>query len=172
MHCFTAPRFFGRTMVATALLILSADAIALSYDARVTHVSDGDTVRATVAATCSEIACPAVGERLRIRLAEIDAPESDQPHGREATDSLSSKVGGRTVTVVQTDVDRYGRVVGNLIVNGVWINGWMVGEGQAWVYPKYAESPELYRWEDEARKAQRGLWSQDDPIAPWDWRHR
>lgn len=161
-----------RNIAAAALLLSSVDALALSYDARVTHVIDGDTVRATVDATCTEVACPATGERLRVRLAEIDAPESDQPYGRVATDSLSSQVGGRTVTIVQTDVDRYGRIVGKLIANGVWINGWMVGEGHAWVYPQYAESPNLYKWEDEARKAKRGLWSQDAPVTPWDWRHR
>lgn len=144
----------------------------LTYTGQVAHVSDADTVRVVVRDTCAEAACPSVGESLRVRLAEIDAPESDQPYGDEAAAALVDRIDGSMLQIVQTDTDQYGRVVAQLVHQDVWINGWLVGEGHAWVYPQYAESPELFEWQSEAREAQRGLWAADDPVEPWLWRRQ
>ena len=107
----------------------------LTYTGQVAHVSDADTVRVVVRDTCAEAACPSVGESLRVRLAEIDAPESDQPYGDEAAAALVDRIDGSMLQIVQTDTDQYGRVVAQLVHQDVWINGWLVGEGHAWVRP-------------------------------------
>ena len=166
-------RSFRAALVAASILSAGAAvAYPLSYTGRVAHVSDADTVRVVVASTCAERACPSVGESVRVRLAEIDAPESDQPYGDEATAALVELIDGVTLKVVQTDTDHYGRAIGQLVYQDVWINGWLVGEGHAWVYPQYADSPELFKWQDEAREARRGLWAADNPMEPWLWRRR
>ncbi len=166
-------RSFRAALVAASILSAgAAAAYPLSYTGRVAHVSDADTVRVVVASTCTVRACPSVGESVRVRLAEIDAPESDQPYGDEATAALVELIDGVTLKVVQTDTDHYGRAIGQLVYQDVWINGWLVGEGHAWVYPRYADSPELFEWQDEAREARRGLWAADDPMEPWLWRRR
>ena len=166
-------RSFRAALVAASILSAGAAvAYPLSYTGRVAHVSDADTVRVVVDSTCAESACPAVGESVRVRLAEIDAPESDQPYGDEATAALVERIDGVTLKVVQTDTDHYGRAIGQLVYQDVWINGWLVGEGHAWVYPQYADSPELFKWQDEAREARRGLWAADNPMEPWLWRRR
>lgn len=161
-----------RVVLAGSMALFATEAMAMSYQGQVTHVSDGDTVRLAVTSTCPQAGCPRRGESLTVRLAEIDAPESNQPYGNKATAAINERLAGSAVDVVQNDVDHYGRVVGQIIQDGVWVNGWMVGQGHAWVYRRYSDSPELIEWESEAREARRGLWATTDPIAPWEWRRR
>ena len=42
--------------------------------------------------------------------------------------------------------------------------------GMAWVFDRYVSDRGLYAVQDEARAAQRGLWGDADPVAPWEWR--
>ena len=42
----------------------------------------------------------------------------------------------------------------------------------AWVSDRDARDKTLYRLQDEARSAGRGLWVDRNPMAPWDWRKR
>lgn len=62
------------------------------------------------------------------------------------------------------DVDRYGRTVGRVYVDGTDVNAELVRQGYAWVYRKYAEDPKLYELEEEVRKAERGLWGDPGPA--------
>jgi micrococcal nuclease len=58
-----------------------------------------------------------------------------------------------------------------ILPDGKSLNREMVREGMAWWYRKYAPNDrELATLETEAKAAQRGLWSQPNPIPPWDWR--
>lgn len=160
------------SFAAAALLLVSGSAVAQDYQGRVFKVSDGDTIKVNVTETCAASGCPETGESLRVRFAEIDAPESDQPYGDIATQRLRGLIGGESVDLKQIDTDRYGRVISHVIFDGTWVNAWLVGEGHAWVYRDYAESPQLFDLEDQAKAQQRGLWQADDPVAPWVWRHR
>ena len=45
------------------------------------------------------------------------------------------------------------------------------GLHKAWVYVKYASEPAYFAAEKAAKAAQIGLWSQPNPIPPWDYRH-
>jgi hypothetical protein len=54
---------------------------------------------------------------------------------------------------------------------GVNLNQEMVKRGMAWWYREYAkDSKTLSKLESEALQAGRGLWSQANPIPPWEFR--
>ncbi len=141
------------------------ESIPTTFDitARVVGVTDGDTV--TVLEDGSQ--------RHKIRLHGIDTPERGQPHYRQAKDALSNLIAGATVGIGVVDTDRYGRTVGVIYHDKRNINLAMVQDGHAWWYRKYAQyDRQLQGAEAEARDAKRGLWSQPDPIPPWDWRRQ
>lgn len=61
--------------------------------------------------------------------------------------------------------------MGDINCAGINANEAMIKSGLAWVYRKYAKGyGHLYALEDEARNASRGLWTDSNPIAPWEWR--
>lgn len=127
---------------------------------QVERITDGDTI--------------VLDNGTRVRLHGIDAPERDQPFGAQATAALDYMVGGN-VYVVQVDTDRYGRTVGQLYhaKQGYDINASMVCAGFAWWYERYAKDSELLRdCELGARGAGKGLWSDPEPVPPWQWRRR
>jgi micrococcal nuclease len=75
------------------------------------------------------------------------------------------------------DVDRYGRTVAELYLNGRSLNRQLVQEGQAVVYPQYlngyaATQDQYLQAEQQARSAHLGLWAQSNPVMPWDWRRQ
>ena len=126
----------------------------------VDRVTDGDTI--------------VLMDRTRVRLHGIDAPEKNQPYGSAATKALEQMVSG-SVYMIQVDEDRYGRVVGRLFnaEEGYDINAAMVCAGDAWWYERYAPDSQLLRdCQFEAQQAPKGLWEDDDPVPPWDWRDR
>ncbi len=114
------------------------------------------------------------GVALDVRLAGIDAPELEQPYGREAKQALVSLASGRQLVVEPLDTDRYGRTVAHVWNGEVQLNTEMVKRGGAWFYSEFARNDELYDVEQEARSAERGLWAlpRKDRIEPWVWRER
>lgn len=115
----------------------------------------------------------------KIRLASIDAPESDQvcldanhkrwACGIEAHDRLVNYIANRSVDCVPTGKDAYKRTLAMCTVAGEDLNRWIVQQGWALAFVRY--SKEYVPDEEAARDARRGLWS-GTFIAPWDWRHR
>ena len=110
--------------------------------------------------------------KLKIRLADIDAPEKDQPHGIDATDTLKKLIDKRSVKLKKITVDRYNRIVGIIYANDVEINYYLVRNGYAWCYDKYNKRAKIKNAENMARLEKLGLWSNqsESPIAPWGWR--
>jgi endonuclease YncB( thermonuclease family) len=134
-----------------------------NFTARVVEVEDGDTF---------DVRCSAGGE-VTIRLHGVDAPESAQPYGTEATQTARQYIGGKDVRVSVEDVDRYGRAVARIEVGGGDLSEMLVRDGLAWWYRRYApDAAELERLEQQARNAGRGLWSRPNPVPPWKWRDR
>jgi len=126
-----------------------------------TRITDGDTFTLRYSSTEDE----------RVRLHGIDAPERAQPHGSAAGAALASLIEGREVRVEVVDRDNYGRLVGRIWVDDLDVNLAMVRDGHAWWYEYYAKDRhDLEQAEDAARRAQRGLWAQRNPIPPWEWR--
>lgn len=148
--------------LAAASTLLSTQTSAAEVAGRVVAISDGDTLTLL-----------AEGRRqVRVRLAEIDAPESRQPYGSRSRQALSDLAFGQPVRVVVVDTDRYGRTVGRVYTGPRDVNAEMVRRGAAWVYRRYSRDPSLLRLEAEARAARRGLWalSEAQRTPPWEWR--
>lgn len=127
----------------------------------VIKVSDGDTFQMMVG-----------GEKQKIRLYGIDCPESKQPFGAAATHAVDSLIMGRTVKVQIINTDRYQRLVGDVWVNdSLNLNQWLVAHGYAWWYPQYGKERRHWKQvEAQARAQKLGLWADDDPTPPWEWR--
>jgi endonuclease YncB( thermonuclease family) len=149
------------TMVGICLWSLAcAQAYASIYEGKVVGVSDGDTLTMLIS-----------GRQTKVRLAEIDAPEKRQPFGERSKQSLSDLVYGKRVKVNQQDRNRYGRVVGRVYTESLDVNAEQIKRGMAWIYPKYNRDRPLLALEREARGAKRGLWTDPNPIPPWEYRH-
>jgi|SRR3569623_1268456 len=141
------------------LALLPAFATAATLQGKVVHIADGDTLTVLVD-----------HEQMKVRLAEIDAPESHQDFGQRAKQALGNLVFSKEVSVDYEGKDRYGRTIGRVYLGDLDVNAEMVRTGYAWVYRQYAKDQSLYALEDEARAARRGLWASDARVPPWDWR--
>lgn len=129
---------------------------------KIVGVTDGDTVTLLVERS-----------QYRVRLTEIDTPESGQPWGTRAKQALSDKVFNKMVIVRTEGVDKYGRQLGRIYVDGRDINREMVREGNAWVYRKYMKDSTFLEDEAYAQKNALGLWAlpESERMPPWEWRH-
>lgn len=144
-----------------ALLTTLALPAADSWRGEVVRVSDGDTLEVMRA-----------GRAVRVRLHGVDCPELGQPFGERARQRSGQLAMRHTVTVRTVETDRYGRIVGEIILpDGQSLNLTLVAEGLAWWYRNYApRNLKLRLAEEAARDAKRGLWADPQPTPPWLWR--
>jgi micrococcal nuclease len=149
-------------LLSLILLVLAPPINAKEYRGRVVAISDGDTL--TILDSSKR--------QIKVRLAEIDTPESKQPYGSKAKQELSALAYNKTAIVKAQSTDRYKRVVGRVYVGNVDVNAELVRRGSAWVYRKYAKDKQLYALENQARKSRVGLWKlpESEKIPPWEWR--
>ena len=155
-----------RSLLLAAFLLPPLSVIpahATEYVGKVVGISDGDTLTLLTPEK----------QQVKVRLGEIDTPESRQPYGTRAKQALSDLAYGKEARVVVQDTDKYGRTVGRVYVGGVDVNAELVRQGAAWVYRQYARDPGLYRLEEEAKTAKHGLWAlpESERMSPWEWRH-
>ena len=163
-------------MMRNSLLIffLAAKVAVCSHAADLSHLAgqvvrvvDGDTIVLKVA-----------DAQHRVHLAGIDAPEKNQAWGESSTHELRRQIAGRHVVFGWRKRDRSERLIGVVRLAGRDMNLHMIDLGLAWHYEQYADeqSPgdsEAYSAaEKAARDARRGLWSEPEPIPPWEWRSR
>lgn len=131
------------------------------------RVVDGDSIRIPTAN----------GQEVDIRLASIDAPESQQAFGQEAAAYLESLTQGRELIGWRTGTDRYERLLTFVFVEQpdgelFEINAQMIRAGYAWHYRQYSSNPVLDSFEREAQTARIGLWnSAEQPVPPWEFRN-
>ncbi len=89
---------------------------------------------------------------------------------------LASIVAGKQVRVEYQKRDRYGRIVGKIWVGDVDACLEQIKAGFAWHYKKYQheqspEDRELYAEpENQAQDARLGLWRENNPNPPWEYR--
>jgi len=148
----------GFISIVSSLLAFSLSAYA-DIAGKVVSVADGDTVTVLVEHT-----------QIKVRLVEIDAPEKAQAFGNRSKQALAAMVFGKVVTAEEKGKDKYKRTLGHVLVDGLDANAEMVRQGYAWVYLKYSKNPALLRLEQEAREGKRGLWVDNEPMPPWEWR--
>lgn len=136
----------------------------------VVKVSDGDTIWVEPISDLRIADCTIANkERVKVRLNKIDAPESDQPWGKEATAALKALVDGREVELKGEEVDRFGRRLAVVMVDGEDLNLRLVKEGHAWHW-RFDKDAAYRAAEEEARAARRGLWRDEAPVEPFLWR--
>jgi endonuclease YncB( thermonuclease family) len=158
----------GRVLLA---LILAAPLLASArgpwvVEGRVVGVTDGDTITVLDGARAQHT----------VRLGGIDAPERGQPFGTVAKENLSKLVYDRRVEARCWKRDRYGREVCSVFLGTRDAGLEMIRDGYAWHFKEFQaeqspEEREVYaRTEESAKAARRGLWSEPNPLPPWDWR--
>lgn len=151
-----------KTTICTILLIILSITFAYAEQCKVTRVSDGDTVN---------VICN--GHDVKIRLYGIDTPEKKQSFGEAATRYTKKAVLNKIVDVQILDTDRYGRSVAVVKEGSFNLNEMLVKNGFAWVYGRYCKESfckEFKKYEKQAQQQRIGLWSENRPSAPWDYR--
>lgn len=138
------------------------------FEASVQFVCDGDSVWVKRNG----------GGRVKLRLAGMDAPETEQAFGRESAECLARLIAGKRVRVTAVSSDEYGRWVSFVAVGRTDVGLEMIRLGCAWAYGRYfyllsPENRRLYASaQAEAQRTRRGLWQDPEPEAPWQWRER
>jgi endonuclease YncB( thermonuclease family) len=136
-------------------------AYAADFQAKVIHITDGDTITVLNEAK----------EEIKIRLNGIDCPENAQSFGNRAKEFTKELVTGKMVTIKYFDRDRYGRTIGDVqLEDGRNLNQELVKAGFAWWYYRYSNDRELGLLELDAKLAHVGLWKDKNPVAPWVYR--
>ncbi|HMK04152.1 MAG TPA: thermonuclease family protein [Ferruginibacter sp.] len=112
------------------------------------------------------------GKEQVIRLAHIDCPEKKQPFGNKAKQFAADLCFGKYVRLVQNNkYDRNKRLIAEIILpDGSNLNKRLVKNGLAWHFKKYSSDAAYAQLEIVARTNKAGLWSEPNPIAPWNWR--
>ncbi len=83
---------------------------------------------------------------------------------------------GQQVTIEYKKRDRYGRILGKVLLDGVDVCLEQVKAGLAWHYKKYqheqsSNDQRLYaNAEIRAREERLGLWRENNPNPPWEFR--
>ena len=149
-----------------ALSILTTTINAETLIGRVIGIADGDTLTLLDATNAQH----------KIRLSGIDSPEKSQPFGQHCKKSLSDLAYDRLATVESNKLDRYGRVIGKVWVESQDVNLEQIRRGCGWHYKKYQNEQSLddrlsyNNAEESARSNKIGLWTDNTPVPPWDWR--
>jgi len=127
---------------------------------KVVRIRDGDSIVVLEA-----------GAEVEVRLHGVDAPELAQAYGRRAKRRTGELAFGKEVRLESRGQDSYGRELAEVFLpDGRSLNRERVSEGFAWWYRRYADDADLAAREQEARAARRGLWADQAPVPPWDFR--
>lgn len=160
------PLLIAICLVAIVLAMLAITASADTLTGRVVGIADGDTLTLL----------DATNNQHKIRLAGIDSPEKGQPFGQVCKQSLSDLAYDHLVAVKLTKLDRYGRVIGKVLMNGQDLNLEQIRRGCGWHYKQYQKEQifddrlSYNAAEESAKKGKVGLWSDHEPVPPWEWR--
>jgi micrococcal nuclease len=144
----------------SVLLAFALSLTAPAFAHQVIGIADGDTLTLLVNR-----------KPLKVRLANVDAPEKKQAFGERSKQSLSDLCFGRDATYAVQDIDRYGRTVAVVTCAGVQVNRAQVERGMAWVYQKYNKDRSLPAVQAQAKLKRAGLWADKSPVPPWEFRH-
>ena len=142
---------------------------------KVKRVVDGDTVHVVRRGFLRGLIG---GDPIVVRLFAMDAPESEQKHGKQATRALKKMLKSSGLRLEVMDYDRYERLVGLLYRDRDGreksYNLRMVQEGWAHAYTRYGgRDLGMAEAEKRARTEGRGLWAgRGSRERPEHWRRR
>lgn len=138
-----------------------ADPLPAPFNGKVIKIVDGDTY---------DVLTPEL-KTIRIRMNGIDAPEKKQAFGSRSKDHLAALCFGKTIRVVPISYDRNKRLIADSFTDsGLNLSREMIRSGYAWHFKKYSKDKKMADDEDFARKKMAGLWADNEPIAPWEYR--
>ena len=150
----------GLSILIAGLVALITSAQLDPIMAQVERVIDGDTIQVRFE-----------GKSFTVRLIGVDTPETKRPtkavqyFGREATAFTKAHLEGKTVALEKDrtgdTVDRYGRLLRYVLLDGDNFNARLIREGYAHAYRRFpfSKRTEFIELEDQARRRGSGLWN-------------
>jgi endonuclease YncB( thermonuclease family) len=134
---------------------------------KVTYVYDGDTVN------LRPLDSNDPQDEFKLRLTNIDAPERNQNYGLKSRRALIKLCQGKNIIATKQilGTDKYQRSLGRLQCNQVDANYYQAEHGFAWHYAQYSNDDAIDKAAKNAHRLTLGLWGDENPIAPWVWRH-
>lgn len=129
---------------------------------KVIKVADGDTFTILTKEN----------EQIRVRFYGIDAPERKQDYGTKSRNFVNELVYGKMVKIEDKGIDRYKRLLGVIWIDGINLNEALLENGLAWHYKQFDKSKRYAELEEKAKKNKLNIWSQENPIAPWEFRKK
>jgi endonuclease YncB( thermonuclease family) len=157
----------GPALIAISLMLLTTATNAGTLTGLVVGITDGDTLTLLVDR-----------QQFKIRVASIDAPERHQAWGDKSKLNISRLSFNQPAVADCPKVDRWGRQICKVTVNGVDIGLEQIKDGVAWWYRKYAkeqstEDRSVYENAELMAQLRRlGLWGDTNPTPPWDFRRK
>jgi endonuclease YncB( thermonuclease family) len=110
---------------------------------------------------------------IRIRMNGIDAPEKKQAYGQKSKDHLAKLCFGKQVFIKPLQYDRNKRLIADSFTEDKKdLSREMVRSGYAWHFKKYSKDKNLADDENHARSTSSGLWADNEPVAPWEFRSK
>ena len=136
---------------------------AFAEKATVIAVFDGDSLNVEIK-----------GEKVRVKLYGIDAPENGQKGNSAATRFLKNHVLNSPVEFKEMGKDGFDRTLAILNVADYKfsVNASMVANGYAWVKPdecNIADCAKMQKMESKARQLKLGIWSGFNLVPPWEF---
>jgi len=157
-----------RNLLLIFVLFLSNIVNAKTIEGLVVGVADGDTITVL----------DQQKNTYKIRLQGIDAPEKKQAFGEKSKQSLHDLVHGKQVRIEYDKEDKYGRIVGKITLDDLDICLQQLGLGMAWHYKKYqneqsvADRVVYNDAELKSKSLKLGLWADETPMPPWEFRKK
>ena len=150
------------------ILFLSNLVHAKTLEGLVVGVADGDTITVL----------DQQKNTYKIRLQGIDAPEKKQAFGEKSKQSLHDLVHSKQVRIEYDKEDKYGRIVGKVTIGDLDICLQQLSLGLAWHYKKYQNEQSVsdravyIDTELKSKSLKLGLWGDDAPMPPWEFRKK
>lgn len=146
------------------LLLVPVLSFSQTLSGKVIAIKDGDTV----------VVLDSLNNQTTLRLAEVDCPEKNQPFGTKAKQFTSDQIYFKTIKYVVTDTDRYGRSIAMIYydTDNKYLSAEIIKAGMGWHYKKYSTSKELATFQENAKQNKIGLWIDNDPIEPSEFRRK
>lgn len=138
------------------ILIVYLVSFSFCKDIYVVSIHDGDTLRIMLD-----------GKEEKLRLYGIDTPELKQEYGKEAKEELQKMCKNKKAKVELKGIDRYKRHLGVLYCDERNVNKALLQNGYAWSYNNWNKKLEI-----KARREKQGLWKEDNPINPKEYRRK
>ena len=128
----------------------------------VTNVQDGDTIDVLID-----------GKTVAVRLNGIDCPEDGQGYSAKAKQYTTLHCLKKKIKLEKVTTDPRGRMIANVFLeDGTDVCQALVAGGYAWHYKKFSTDAKLAALEKEARKKKIGIWIEENPMAPWEFKEK